>query len=266
MTGGIVSLDGISGSWLADQLDDHGVVHLRDVISTEWLEAVRVSVTDHVARRGEGDFVIVQPDREPGSPAHRLAADPALRQLFSDAAGLRRPKGDAVQKIRTGIPVRAGTERRARWNLFHYDASVLTLIVPIFIPRAALGSCGELAAFGNKRPFHRFVASHLVDMLLTYTSVYRRRVAKMVLADPEKYIVALEPGDVCVFWGYRTYHGNLECAPGLLRASLVLHFGEVHADSWAMRMVWTVGRSRRALRRFGYRPALPSDSAVDTAA
>lgn len=266
MTGGIVSLDGISGSWLADQLDDHGVVHLRDVISTEWLEAVRVSVTDHVARRGEGDFVIVQPDREPGSPAHRLAADPALRQLFSDAAGLRRPKGDAVQKIRTGIPVRAGTERRARWNLFHYDASVLTLIVPIFIPRAALGSCGELAAFGNKRPFHRFVASHLVDMLLTYTSVYRRRVAKMVLADPEKYIVALEPGDVCMFWGYRTYHGNLECAPGLLRASLVLHFGEVHADSWAMRMVWTVGRSRRALRRFGYRPALPSDSAVDTAA
>jgi hypothetical protein len=257
----IISLDGISASWLADQLDSHGVVQLRDVFSSEWLEALRVSVTEHMARHGEGDFLIAQPDHEIGSPAHQLVSDPALRRLFSEAARIRWPKVDAAQNIRSGIPVRAGTGPRARSNLFHYDASVLTMVVPIFIPRATVGSGGELAAFANKRPFRRFVGSHLVDMLLTYTSVYRRRVAEAVLDAPEKYIVALQPGDACVFWGYRTYHGNLVCAPGLLRATLVLQYGEVHADSWALKVAWRLGRSRRALRRFQYRPAEPVDSA-----
>jgi hypothetical protein len=134
------------------------------------------------------------------------------------------------------------------------------MVVPIFIPRATVGSGGELAAFANKRPYRRFVASHLVDVIRTYNSAYRRRVTKAVLDAPEKHIVALRPGDACVFWGYRTYHGNLVCAPGLLRATLVLQYGEVHADSWALKVAWRFSRSRRALRRFQYRPAEPADA------
>jgi hypothetical protein len=262
----VISLGGISASWLANQLDDQGVVLLRDVFSNEWLEALRVWVTDRIADHGDGDFLIAQADHEIGSPAHQLVSDPALRQLFSEAARLRWPKVGAAQDIQCGIPVRAGTGPKARSNLFHYDASILTMVVPIFIPRATVGSCGELAAFGNKRPFRRFVASHLVDQILTYNSVYRRRVKKAVLDAPEKYIVALEPGDACVFWGYRTYHGNLACAPGLLRATLVLQYGEVHSDSRALKVAWRFSRSRRALRRFQYRPATPVGSLVGGAA
>ena len=40
------------------------------------------------------------------------------------------------------------------------DASILTMVIPIFIPRAEVGNCGELAAFGNKRPFRRFAVTH----------------------------------------------------------------------------------------------------------
>ena len=176
MTEEVISLGGISASWLADELDSHGVVQLRAVFSNDWMEALRVSVTDHMARHGDGDFLITEADHELGSPAHQLVSDAALRQLFSETARLRWPKVGAAQNIRSGIPVRAGTGPRARSNLFHYDASVLTMVVPIFIPRGTVGSCGELAAIKNKRPFRRFVASHLVDLLLTYNSVYRRRV------------------------------------------------------------------------------------------
>ena len=52
----VISLDGISASWLADQLDDHGVVRLRDVFSNEWLEALRTWVTARIADHGDGDF------------------------------------------------------------------------------------------------------------------------------------------------------------------------------------------------------------------
>jgi hypothetical protein len=256
----VIRLDGISASRLANQLDNDGVVLLRDVISNEWLEALRVSVTDHIADHGDGDFLIGQADHEIGSPAHQLVSDPQLQQLFNETARLRLPKAVAGQHIQCRIPVRAGTWPKFSSRLFHYDTSVLTMLVPIFIPRAAIGSCGELAAFGNKRPFRRSVASHFVDLILTYNPVYRRRVTKAVLDAPEKHIVDFQPGDACVFWGYRTYHGNLTCAPGLLRATLVLQYGQVHSDSWALRVAWTFSRSRRALRRFQYRP----DSAVES--
>jgi hypothetical protein len=258
----VIRLGGISASQLADQLDNDGVVKLRDVISSEWLEALRVSVADHIANHGDGDFLIAQAHHEIGSPAHQLVSDPALQQLLRETAKLRLPKAVAAQPIHCNIPVRAGTGRQYRSHLFHYDTSILTMLVPIYIPRAALGSCGELAAFGNKRPFRRSVASHLVDLILTYNSMYRRRVAKAVLDAPEKHIVDFEPGDACIFWGYRTYHGNLTCAPGQLRASLVLQYGQVHSDSRAMRVAWTFSRSRRALRRFQYRPDTTGQSVV----
>jgi hypothetical protein len=257
----VISLDGISASWLAKQLDNQGVVRFPGVFSYEWLEAMRVSVTDNVAGDGDGDFFIPEADQKVGSPAHQLVSDPTLRQLFSETARLRWPKAGLAKDLRCAIPVRAGTAPKWPSNLFHYDASVLTMIVPVFIPRATFGNGGELAAFGNKRPFRRFVASHLLDTILTHNSLYRRYVTKRVLDAPEKYIVALQPGDAYVFWGYRTLPGNLFCAPGQLRAVLVVHYGEVHSDSRALSVVWRFGRSRRNLRRYQYLPAVPADSA-----
>jgi hypothetical protein len=254
VTSAHIRLDGVSPSWLADELDSAGVVRLTDVFSAEFVDALRASVTQHVAGHGEGDLLIAEPEREPGSPVHELVSDPAVQRLFRDTVAMRWPRVGVGQDIKCGIPVRAGTGEKAGTNLFHYDANALTMIVPIFIPRADVGSCGELVAFANKRRVRRFVASHLADMLLAYNPLYRRRVTRRVLEAPEKYVVDLTPGDAYVFWGYRTYHGNLVCARGLLRAVLVVQFGDVHAGSRTMSLVWRMSRSRRAVRRFRYRP------------
>jgi len=74
-------------------------------------------------------------------------------------------------------------------------------------------------AFGNRRPFRRFVATHLVETALTQNSVYRRRLVKKASTAHDRYLVELQPGDAYVFWGYRQSHGNLPCEPGLLRAT-----------------------------------------------
>jgi hypothetical protein len=255
-----IRLGGISPSWLADQLDEQGVLRLRDVFSNEWLEAMRASVTDRIARHGDGDFLVQQPDDEIGSPAHRLMSEPTLHRLFEDATRLRRPKARSAGNFQCHIHIRNGMAPKAPSNLFHYDFSVMTMVIPIFIPHATVGNCGELAAFGNKRPFRRFVATHLVDKILTHNSLYRRHLVKKVNNAPEKYLVDLEPGDAYVFWGYRHLHGNLECAPGLLRATLVLVFDEVHSDSWALKLLWRFSRSRRDIGRFEYSPTAAADS------
>jgi len=255
----VIRVGGISPSWLADQLDEQGVVRLRDVFSNEWLDAMRETVTDRIASHGDGDLYIARPDCETGSPAHQLMSDPALRRLFDDTARLRRPTAGPAQKFQCNIPVRNGIAPKMRSNLFHYDPSVLTMVVPIFTPRATVGNCGELAAFGNKRPFRRSVATHLVETVLTHNALYRRHFTKKVDNAPDKYIVALQPGDAYIFWGYRQFHGNLACEPGLLRATLVIGFGEVHSG-WAMKMAWRFSRSRRHIGRLRSSATTPANS------
>jgi hypothetical protein len=263
MNGAVTRLDDVSPSWLARGIDDEGVVRLRGVFSPEWLAAMRASVADHAARHGDGDFYVARADHETGSAAHRLVSDPEVRRLFSETAGHRWPETASAGKgIRCSMFVRAGTGPKLGSNRFHYDDAVLTMVVPIFIPHGELGRSGELATFGNKRPYRRFFGSHLVDQILTYNSLYRRHVAKMVLDAPEKHVVDLEPGDAYLFWGYRTFHGNFDCADGLLRTTLVLQYGEVHADSRWKKVAWQLSRSRRDVRRWQYRPSAPADAEV----
>ncbi|MGB8404794.1 MAG: hypothetical protein WCE30_12100 [Mycobacterium sp.] len=258
----VIRIGEVSPSWLADQLDEHGVVRLGGAFSEEWLDALRKTVTDGIASNGDGDLLVVHADQEIGSPAHQLVSDPALRRLFGGAAMLRYPKAGPAQTFKCNIAVRNGFGPKMRSNRFHYDPSVLTMIVPIFIPRATVGNCGELVAFGNKRPFRRFVGTHLVETVLTHNHLYRRHLAKKVNRAAEKYLVNLQPGDAYVFWGYRQFHGNLPCEPGLLRATLVVAFGEVHAGSWALNLAWRFSRSRRHVGRLQHSPTIPARSAV----
>ena len=257
-----INLDGISASWLASQLDEVGVVRLRDVFAPRWIDAMRETVTTRIDEHGDGDLLVGQPDQIVGSAAHQLINHPELHRLFDDVARLKRPNVKDVSNLKCHIHIRNGFAPKAPSNLFHFDSSVLTMVVPIFIPEAAAGSCGELVAFGNKRPFHRFVATHLVEKIWTHNSVYRRHLLKKVDEAPGEYLVDIRPGDAYVFWGYRQLHGNLVCAPGLLRASLIVMFGDVHSDSPILKLAWRFSRSRRDLGRFQHSPKPVSDSAV----
>lgn len=257
-----INLDCISASWLATQLDEVGVVRLRDVFAPRWIDAMRETVTTRIAEHGDGDLLVGQPDQIVGSAAHQLINHPELRRLFDDVARLKRPDVSADSTTRCHLHIRNGFAPKAPSNLFHFDSSVLTMVVPIVIPEAAVGNCGELVAFGNKRPFRRFVASHLVDKILTHNSLYRRHLLMKVSETPEDYLVDIRPGDAYLFWGYRQLHGNLVCAPGLLRASLIVMFGDVHSDSPILNLAWRVSRSRRDLGRFQHSPKPLSDSAA----
>jgi hypothetical protein len=261
----IIRLAALTPRSLAEQLDEHGVVRLRGAVSAEWLEAMQRTVRDSIdSHDGAGDLYIVRPDLERDSPAHRLMSDESLRRLLSDTAAQRVKDRGAELKYECNIPVRNGASPKMQANRFHYDPCVLTLIVPIFIPPAVPGTGGELVAFGNRRPFRRFVGTHLLETVLTQNPLYRRRLAKTAEAALPNYIVALQPGDAYMFWGYRQLHGNLACAPGLLRATLVVSLGEVHGHSWALKVAWQLSRSRRRVGRLRHVASTRSASTAES--
>jgi hypothetical protein len=45
--------------------------------------------------------------------------------------------------------------------------------------------------------------------------------------------VAMKPGNIYFFWGYRSIHANEPCDPNQIRATALLHFGDPYKASQA---------------------------------
>ena len=70
--------------------------------------------------------------------------------------------------------------------------------------------------------------ANIFEKTLMQNRFYRKRIVREFNKAPEKYSVVLKPGNIYLFWGYRTFHGNLPCAPNTVRATLLLHYGNPH--------------------------------------
>jgi hypothetical protein len=230
-TAQIAQLD-VSIAELASELDRTGFVCLEGVVSKDWLREARADVESNLTRYGQNDFCIINPANESGTPADRLVSDAGVRATMVGLASVRCPRKIAeAEEIETCLRVLAGPEREATSFAFHYDATVITMLVPLFIPEAGAGQSGELIVFPNWRPLRRSALMNIADKFIVQNPLYRKRMERKSKRAPEKYSVALKPGNVYLFWGYRTYHGNGPCAANTLRATLLVHYGDPHHGS-----------------------------------
>lgn len=220
---------------IADELDRHGIVCLRDAVSVDWLDAVRAHVESRFSTAGRGSAFVVGAGEEPNTPAYALATDPQVVALLQGLArARRRRRARSAETIRTALNIVAHSSPSDAPPRFHYDASTVAMVVPVVIPAAAPGNSGELVAFANQRPFRRFVAVNIVEKALTQNMLYSRRAMHRYRCEPTRHTVDLQPGNAYLFWGYRTLHTVLGCAPSDSRVTLLLHCGSPHGTSRAL--------------------------------
>ena len=236
---------------IADQLDETGVVCLENAVPAEWLAEARANVEDRLSTHGEHDHFIRSPEGEENTAAEAFISSPSVLSLLTDIVRARFPEGPAeLELTRSALRVVAGPRGDGDAFWFHYDASVVTMVVPIFMPDAARGNSGELMGLFNKRPFRRFVLANIIDKVVVQSQFYRRHILRRI--DRTDYLqrVDMEVGNLYLFWGYRSLHGNMPCESGALRATLLLHFGRPHGSSEALTTAVRLGQS---LRRLGHK-------------
>ncbi|OJU83630.1 MAG: hypothetical protein BGO06_19030 [Shinella sp. 65-6] len=232
----------------ADQLDREGFVCLENAVPMEWLESARQHVRAHLDKHGEKFFSLIRPADEAGSPFDTLVHDPRVRALMRGLTQRVCPQGVVESEdIYNVLRVIAGPEGTDGACQFHYDASVVTILVPIFMPDPAKGPSGELVTLANRRPYRSSALVNLAEKALVQNRYAWRRTEQRI-GDSGQYIQLLQPGNLYLFWGYRTYHGNLPCAPNSLRATLLLHYGNPHGNTALMRWVRDLRKSVEARR------------------
>jgi hypothetical protein len=223
---------------LVDTLDRDGFACLENVVDSDWLAQAQADVNRQLGAHGARYFTIRRPADEAGTAADRFVHDPHITALMRDLTEATCPRGVVESEdIYSVLRIIAGPRGSKGSHEFHYDASVVTMLVPLFMPRDGIEGSGALVTIPNRRPYRKSVAANLVEKVITQNRFYQRYVAKGILARPERFAHVLYPGNLYLFWGYRTYHGNLACIPDSKRATLLLHYGNPHGNSAVLRLI-----------------------------
>jgi hypothetical protein len=214
------------------------------------LEDLRQFVETAVAAAGGEYVVFTGEEAVAGTLLDELSSSPAfvnlLHQVYEQGSGRAAPNQSLYQVLRC-LKGKSGLKHALH---FHYDSYAVTALLPVIIP--SQGSAGHLVMAPNWRPVRSSYLFNLLDKIILdnpatqflLRHAFRSRLLKLKQ-------IPLVPGNLYLFWGYRTVHANEPCDPDKIRATALFHFGDPHADSGLRRFT---GRAKSRARIGLYQP------------
>lgn len=229
---------------LVEAMDTRGFAVLPDYLHADDLDALRSFVAKTVLA-SHGEYVALTGTQSlSGTLLHDWATAPHFvtlcRRLCALGTGRPAPDEPFYQVLRC----LAGDSGRRESMIFHYDSSVLTVLLPICIPER--GRTGDLLMLPNVRRIRRSYLRNLLDKLLVDGPIPQRVLAWCWRSGRLKFVrIRMRPGSLYFFWGYRCLHANEPCDPEHVRATALFHYVDVHRDSALARRVRGLFGSRK---------------------
>jgi hypothetical protein len=258
LTSNFASFDAQRLASLVSEMEKNGFAVLNDFLTSEQLVQARTYVMQEVNQREREFFAIHGVEAMEGSLLGSLGASAALRQMLAEIyrVGARAAASDEERVF----PVIRCLQGESGWkesHFYHFDATLVTMLVPLFIPTGD-AHCGDLISFPNIRPVRRNVLVNIVEKGILHNRISQKLTA---LAVKRRWLkpmtVKLVPGNAYLFWGYRSLHANELCNPHKLRATALYHFGDPHRDSALGRLVLGSNKRHAQLDHNGLRPVTP---------
>ena len=212
---------------LAREIEANGYARIRGYVPGRDLEAMRAFVRRSVSGADDRYVGFTGPGAVAGSTLDDLAADPSFHDLmariYEAGTGLKAPPVAFHQVLRC-LTGKAALEHS---YYFHYDSYVVTALVPIEIP--ASGLSGDLVMIPGTRPLRRGYARNVIDKLLLDNRLTQWVLKRMLLGGSKRFVrLRPVPGDLYLFWGYRSVHTNEPCDPDKVRATALFHYANPH--------------------------------------
>lgn len=238
---------------IAEQIDARGFSQLSGALSASELNLLR-AYTDAQAQLHKGEYFAHHGEKFLSqSPLAALWESEDFQQLLARLYHCATGKESASRQIFPVLRCVQGNQGRRESNCFHFDASLVTVLVPIFIPTEG-EERGDLMLFPNLRKVRHNAIFNAIEKALVQNALTRKLIVMAIERGWIKPVtLTLKPGDIYVFWGYRTLHANKPCGPQITRATAIFHFGDPHAGSLTTRLILYVNqrRARRASLKAG---------------
>jgi hypothetical protein len=198
-------------------LDDDGLAMLEDFIAPGFLAELQASITELIAKCYEGEKrrPLVGSDLE-GTIFWEVTFSEFLMRFVNDLLAdfrVNLEPGDVhpVLNILTGDK---GQDAVEDW---HFDATYLTIAMPIIMPLPTAQGDGKFRIWPNVRSFSQNGTLNKIYWNLAKIDLLRRMTRNVA--------INLVPGNLYFFYGFRCYHGVDKLDASELRANCLMNFG-----------------------------------------
>jgi hypothetical protein len=215
---------------LVSDMNSTGLAVVRDYLDPKDLAPLRDFIVASVNDAG-GEYVVLHGrERVTGTLLEQLAQTEEfvglIRRVYEAGTGRQAPDQSLYQVLRC----LAGRSGRKHAFIFHFDSYVVTALLPITIP--SKGQAGHLLIRPNLRKERSLYLINLVDKVILDNTLTQRLLKVGVSRNWLKFDrIEMVPGNLYIFWGYRSLHANEPCDVKSVRATALYHFGDPHADS-----------------------------------
>jgi hypothetical protein len=199
------------------KMDTAGMAVLEDFLHPDFLAELRASV-DQLAplcyQNGKRKY-LVGGDLEKTGFWEVAFSDFALK-LSNDILknfNVKVESGD----IHPAMNILIGENGQDTVKSWHYDATYLTIAMPVVMPPPNGGADGKFRIWPNVREFSQSRWRHKLHCNFAKTPVFQRFVRSQAI----NFI----PGNLYFFYGFRSYHGTDDLDSKQLRANCLINFG-----------------------------------------
>jgi len=113
---------------------------------------------------------------------------------------------------------------------FHFDAHLLTLLIPIYIPNREKSDNGNLIIIKNLRILTKSLLKNIFQKIFFQSNFFKKFfIQKNII---KKEILNLNPGNVYIFNGFRTLHANMNIHPKDILATILVHYYDIFKSSF----------------------------------
>ncbi|MDC7675913.1 hypothetical protein [Asticcacaulis machinosus] len=212
-------------------IDTLGYGVIRNCLPEALLVNTRRFVQDRVGRNGGEYMHFTGSDAVQGTLLEALSQSGNFNRACREIYRAGTQNVPPPSRFHMVLRCLAGKTGQKHAYYFHYDSYVLTALVPVIIPIE--GISGDLIMFPNRRKIRRNYVHNLIDKVLLDNPASQWALRFGVRSGWLKPVrLKMEPGNVYMFWGYRTLHTNEPCDVDKIRSTGLMHYADPHAGSW----------------------------------
>ena len=208
-----------------DNLNKEGFHCFKNFIDEEEQSELENIVNNHIHKNNNKSFFLMNENLNNTFMNSEKFLD-KFYKIFYDLSENENLLNYKKQKIFKNLRVIAQSKMHSTSFDFHFDAHQYTILVPIIIPDTGnQNTNGNLIIFPNLRKKTRSLLINIIQK-----NIFQNKISKSILKFLsyknvlKKKIIQFNQGDIYLFNGYRSLHGNQPVQVGHVRATLLLHF------------------------------------------
>ena len=211
---------------IAEKFQSDGVVHLENILSQEHIETLKNFTLENLKENQNKSFFLTSKSNKKISSFFKENTEiyEKIKSIVFDLAKNLNLMNFEDRELYSVLRVLHNKRIKKESHNFHFDAHVITLLVPIIIPSRENSDNGHLLISPNLRKTTKSIFINIIQKLF-YQSILKKFIKKKLLMKTLNLKkIVLKPGSLLIFNGFRSLHGNLEIDEKDTRATLLIHF------------------------------------------